>query len=179
MSENNIWHGTTIVLIRKDNDVVVAGDGQVSMGNTIIKKTATKVRKIEKRNVIAGFAGSTADALTLFERLEAKLEKHAGNLTRAAVELAKDWRTDKYLRRLEALMAVGDKEKSFIISGTGDVLEPEDDIIAIGSGGNFALAAAKVLMDTKLSAEEIAKKSIEVASEICVFTNNNIKIEKI
>ena len=179
MSENNIWHGTTIILIRKDNDVVVAGDGQVSMGNTIIKKTATKVRKIEKRNVIAGFAGSTADALTLFERLEAKLEKHAGNLTRAAVELAKDWRTDKYLRRLEALMAIGDREKSFIISGTGDVLEPEDDIIAIGSGGNFALAAAKVLMDTKLSAEEIAKKSIEVASEICVFTNNNIKIEKI
>ena len=179
MSENNIWHGTTIVLIRKDNDVVVAGDGQVSMGNTIIKKTATKVRKIEKRNVIAGFAGSTADALTLFERLEAKLEKHAGNLTRAAVELAKDWRTDKYLRRLEALMAIGDKEKSFIISGTGDVLAPEDNIIAIGSGGNFALAAARVLMDTKLSAEEIAKKSIEVASEICVFTNNNIKIEKI
>ena len=179
MSENNIWHGTTIVLIRKDNDVVVAGDGQVSMGNTIIKKTATKVRKIEKRNVIAGFAGSTADALTLFERLEAKLEKHAGNLTRAAVELAKDWRTDKYLRRLEALMAIADREKSFIISGTGDVLEPEDDIIAIGSGGNFALAAARVLMDTKLSAEEIAKKSIEVASEICVFTNNNIKIEKI
>ena len=179
MSENNIWHGTTIVLIRKDNEVVVAGDGQVSMGNTIIKKTATKVRKIEKRNVIAGFAGSTADALTLFERLEAKLEKHAGNLTRAAVELAKDWRTDKYLRRLEALMAIGDKEKSFIISGTGDVLEPEDNIIAIGSGGNFALAAARVLMDTKLSAEEIAKKSIEVASEICVFTNNNIKIEKI
>ena len=179
MSENNIWHGTTIVLIRKDNDVVVAGDGQVSMGNTIIKKTATKVRKIEKRNVIAGFAGSTADALTLFERLEAKLEKHAGNLTRAAVELAKDWRTDKYLRRLEALMAIGDKEKSFIVSGTGDVLEPEDNIIAIGSGGNFALAAARVLMDTKLSAEEIAKKSIEVASEICVFTNNNIKIEKI
>jgi len=179
MSENNTWHGTTIVLIRKDNDVVVAGDGQVSMGNTIIKKSATKVRKIEKRNVIAGFAGSTADALTLFERLEAKLEKHAGNLTRAAVELAKDWRTDKYLRRLEALMAIGDKEKSFIISGTGDVLEPEDNIIAIGSGGNFALAAARVLMDTKLSAEEIAKKSIEVASEICVFTNNNIKIEKI
>lgn len=179
MSENNIWHGTTIVLIRKDNDVVVAGDGQVSIGNTIIKKTATKVRKIEKRNVIAGFAGSTADALTLFERLEAKLEKHAGNLTRAAVELAKDWRTDKYLRRLEALMAIGDKEKSFIISGTGDVLEPEDNIIAIGSGGNFALAAARVLIDTKLSAEEIAKKSIEVASEICVFTNNNIKIEKI
>ena len=179
MSENVIWHGTTIILVRKNNEVVVAGDGQVSMGNTIIKSTATKVRKIEKRNVIAGFAGSTADALTLFERLEAILEKHAGNLTRAAVELAKDWRTDKYLRRLEALMAIGDKEKSFIISGTGDVLEPEDDVIGIGSGGNYALAAAKVLMETDLSAEEVARKAIKVASEICVFTNNNVKIEKI
>ena len=179
MSENVIWHGTTIILVRKKNEVVVAGDGQVSMGNTIIKSTATKVRKIDKRNVIAGFAGSTADALTLFERLEAKLEKHAGNLTRAAVELAKDWRTDKYLRRLEALMAIGDKEKSFIISGTGDVLEPEDDVIGIGSGGNYALAAAKVLMETDLSAEEVARKAIKVASEICVFTNNNVKIEKI
>ncbi len=170
---------TTIVLVRKNNDVVVASDGQVSMGNTVIKSNANKVRKIEKRNVIAGFAGSTADALTLFERLEAKLEKHAGNLTRAAVELAKDWRTDKYLRRLEALMAIGDKEKSFIISGTGDVLEPEGDIIGIGSGGNYALAAAKVLMDTELKAEEIAKKAIQVAADICVFTNNNIKVEKI
>ena len=170
---------TTIVLVRKDNNVVVASDGQVSMGNTVIKRTANKVRKIEKRNVIAGFAGSTADALTLFERLEAKLEKHAGNLTRAAVELAKDWRTDKYLRRLEALMAVADKEKSFIISGTGDVLEPEDGIIGIGSGGNYALAAAKVLMETNMSAEEIAKKSLKVASEICVFTNNNITTEKV
>ena len=170
---------TTIVLVRKNNDVVVASDGQVSMGNTIIKSTANKVRRIEKRNVIAGFAGSTADALTLFERLEAKLEKHAGNLTRASVELAKDWRTDKYLRRLEALMAIGDKEKSFIISGTGDVLEPEGDVIGIGSGGNYALAAAKVLIETKMTAEEIAKKSIKVASEICVYTNNNITIEKI
>ncbi len=170
---------TTIVLVRKNKDVVVASDGQVSMGNTVIKSTANKVRKIEKRNVIAGFAGSTADALTLFERLEAKLEKHAGNLTRASVELAKDWRTDKYLRRLEALMAVGDKEKSFIISGTGDVLEPEGDVIGIGSGGNYALAAAKVLMETESSAEEIAKKAIKVASEICVFTNNNINIQKI
>ena len=170
---------TTIVLVRKNNDVVVASDGQVSMGNTVIKSNANKVRKIEKRNVIAGFAGSTADALTLFERLEAKLEKHAGNLTRAAVELAKDWRTDKYLRRLEALMAIGDKEKSFIISGTGDVLEPEGDVIGIGSGGNYALAAAKVLMDTELKADEIAKKAIQVAADICVFTNNNIKIEKI
>ena len=170
---------TTIVLVRKKNDVVVASDGQVSMGNTVIKSNANKVRKIEKRNVIAGFAGSTADALTLFERLEAKLEKHAGNLTRAAVELAKDWRTDKYLRRLEALMAIGDKEKSFIISGTGDVLEPEGDVIGIGSGGNYALAAAKVLMDTELNAEEVAIKAIKVAADICVFTNDNIRIEKI
>ena len=170
---------TTIVLVRKDNNVVVASDGQVSMGNTVIKRTANKVRKIEKRNVIAGFAGSTADALTLFERLEAKLEKHAGNLSRAAVELAKDWRSDKYLRRLEALMAVADKEKSFIISGTGDVLEPEDGIIGIGSGGNYALAAAKVLMETDMKAEDIAKKAIKVASEICVFTNNNITMEKL
>ena len=144
---------TTIVLVRKNKDVVVASDGQVSMGNTVIKITANKVRKIEKINVIAGFAGSTADAL--------------------------DWRTDKYLRRLEALMAIGDKEKSFIISGTGDVLEPEGDVIGIGSGGNYALASAKVLMDTDLSAEEIAKKAIKVASEICVFTNNNITVEKI
>ena len=170
---------TTIALVRKKNQVVVASDGQVSMGNTVIKKTANKVRKIEKRNVIAGFAGSTADALTLFERLESKLEKHAGNLARAAVELAKDWRTDKYLRRLEALMAVADKEKSFIISGTGDVLEPEGDVIGIGSGGNYALAAAKVLMSSDLSAEEIAKRAVETAAEICVFTNNNISIEKI
>tara|TARA_Y100001970_G_C13781718_1_gene625711 strand:- start:112 stop:627 length:516 start_codon:yes stop_codon:yes gene_type:complete len=170
---------TTIALVRKNNEVVVASDGQVSMGNTVIKKTANKVRKIEKRNVIAGFAGSTADALTLFERLESKLEKHAGNLSRSAVELAKDWRTDKYLRRLEALMAVADKEKSFIISGTGDVLEPEGDVIGIGSGGNYALAAAKVLMNSEMSAEEIAKKAVETASEICVFTNNNISSEKI
>ena len=179
MSTNQNWHGTTIVLIRKGNPTIVAGDGQVSLGNTVLKSKAKKVRKIEKRNVIAGFAGSTADALTLFERLEAKLEKHAGNLTRAAVELAKDWRTDKYLRRLEALMAVADKEKSFIISGTGDVLEPEDGIIGIGSGGNYALAAAKVLMDSDMSAEEIAKKSLKVASEICVFTNGNVTTEKV
>ena len=179
MSTDKTWHGTTIVLIRKGSQTIVAGDGQVSLGNTVLKSKAKKVRKIEKRNVIAGFAGSTADALTLFERLEAKLEKHAGNLTRAAVELAKDWRTDKYLRRLEALMAVADKEKSFIISGTGDVLEPEDGIIGIGSGGNYALAAAKVLMDSDMSAEEIAKKSLKVASEICVFTNGNVTMEKV
>ena len=170
---------TTIVLVRKNNEVVVAGDGQVSMGNTVVKSTASKVRKIEKRDVVAGFAGSTADALTLFERLEGKLEKHAGNLSRAAVELAKDWRTDKYLRRLEALMAVGDKSNSYIISGTGDVLEPEGDIIGIGSGGNYALAAGKVLIENNISAEEIAKKAIKVAADICVFTNESIKVEKI
>jgi ATP-dependent HslUV protease subunit HslV len=179
-NNNNSWHGTTIVLVRRDKEVVVAGDGQVSIGNTVMKSTAKKVRKIEDRGVIAGFAGSTADAFTLFERLEEKLEKHGGQLTRSAVELAKDWRTDKYLRRLEALMAVADKDKSFIISGNGDVLEPEHGIIAIGSGGNYALAAARVLLEeTNKSAEEIARKSIQIASEICVFTNNNITIEKL
>ena len=157
----------------------MAGDGQVSMGNTVVKSTASKVRKIEKRDVVAGFAGSTADALTLFERLEGKLEKHAGNLSRAAVELAKDWRTDKYLRRLEALMAVGDKNNSYIISGTGDGLEPEGDVIGIGSGGNYAFAAGKVLMESNISAEEVAKKAIKVAADICVFTNENVKVEKI
>jgi ATP-dependent HslUV protease subunit HslV len=178
--DNNNWHGTTIVLVRKGKEVVVAGDGQVSIGNTVMKRTAKKVRKIEDRGVIAGFAGSTADAFTLFERLEEKLEKHGGQLTRAAVELAKDWRTDKFLRRLEALMAVADKDKSFIISGNGDVLEPEHGVIAIGSGGNYALAAARVLLEeTNKSAEEIARRSIEIASEICVFTNNNITIEKL
>ena len=171
---------TTIVLIRKNNEVVVAGDGQVSMGNTVIKSTAAKVRKIEKRNVIAGFAGSTADALTLFERLEAKLEKHAGNLTRAAVELAKDWRTDKYLRRLEAMMAVADKKVSLIVSGTGDVIEPEDSLIGIGSGGPFALAAARALVDQeKLSAEDVAKKAMGIAAEICIYTNSHLTIEKL
>ena len=173
------WHGTTIVLLRKGGETIVAGDGQVSLGNTVLKSKAKKVRKIESRGVIAGFAGSTADALTLFERLEAKLEKHAGNLQRAAVELAKDWRTDKYLRRLEALMAVGDKNNSYIISGTGDVLEPEGDVIGIGSGGNYALAAGKVLMESNISAEEVAKKAIKVAADICVFTNENVKVEKI
>ena len=173
------WHGTTIVLIRKNKDVVVAGDGQVSIGNTVMKSTAKKVRKIEKGDVIAGFAGSTADAFTLFERLESKLEKHGGQLTRAAVELAKDWRTDKYLRRLEALMAVADKDNSFIITGNGDVLEPEHGIIAIGSGGNYALAAARAMIDSEKSAEEIAKKSIEIAADICVFTNHNITTEKL
>jgi ATP-dependent HslUV protease subunit HslV len=160
--------------------VVSAGDGQVSIGNTVMKSTAKKVRKIEKRNIIAGFAGSTADAFTLFERLESKLEKHGGQLTRAAVELAKDWRSDKYLRRLEALMLVADKDKSFVITGQGDVLEPEYGVVAIGSGGNYALAAARAMIDDKTkTAEEIAKRSIEIASDICVFTNNNITIEKL
>jgi len=177
---NNSWHGTTIALIRKDGDVVIAGDGQVSIGNTVMKSTAKKVRKIEKRNIIAGFAGSTADAFTLFERLESKLEKHGGQLTRAAVELAKDWRSDKYLRRLEALMLVADKDKSFVITGQGDVLEPEYGVVAIGSGGNYALAAARAMIDDKTkTAEEIAIRSIEIASDICVFTNNNITIEKL
>ena len=171
---------TTIVGIRKNNEVVIAGDGQASFGNTVIKSTVKKVRRLGiNQSIIAGFAGSTADALTLFERLEGKLEKHAGNLSRAAVELAKDWRTDKYLRRLEALMAVGDKNNSYIISGTGDVLEPEGDVIGIGSGGNYALAAGKVLMEGDMSAEEVAKKAIKVAADICVFTNDNVKIEKI
>lgn len=178
--DNNSWHGTTIALIRKDGEVVIAGDGQVSIGNTVMKSTAKKVRKIEKRNIIAGFAGSTADAFTLFERLESKLEKHGGQLTRAAVELAKDWRSDKYLRRLEALMLVADKDKSFVITGQGDVLEPEYGVVAIGSGGNYALAAARAMIDDKTkTAEEIAKRSIEIASDICVFTNNNITIEKL
>ena len=178
--KNNIIKSTTIIGIRKDSQIVIAGDGQASLGNTVMKANVKKVRRLGLNNaVIAGFAGSTADALTLFERLEAKLEKHAGNLTRAAVELAKDWRTDKYLRRLEALMAVGDKNNSYIISGTGDVLEPEGDVIGIGSGGNYALAAGKVLMEGDMSAEEVAKKAIKVASDICVFTNENVKVEKI
>ena len=170
---------TTIVLVRKNNEVVVAGDGQVSMGNTVVKSTASKVRKIEKRDVVAGFAGSTADALTLFERLEGKLEKHAGNLSRAAVELAKDWRLDRYLRRLEAMMLVADNDCSFVLTGNGDVLEPEDGVIAIGSGGNYALAAAKALFNTDISAQEIAEKSMKIASQICVYTNDNLIIESI
>ena len=181
MNEQNnpSWHGTTIISVRKDNQVVIAGDGQVSLGNTVIKGSAQKVRRIGDGSVIAGFAGATADAFTLFERLESKLEKHPNQLTRAAVELAKEWRTDKYLRRLEALLTVADANVSLLITGQGDVLEPENDITGIGSGGNYALSAARALIDTDLSAEEIAKKSIQVASEICVFTNNNVKTEKV
>ena len=181
MNEQNnpSWHGTTIISVRKDNQVVIAGDGQVSLGNTVIKGSAQKVRRIGGGSVIAGFAGATADAFTLFERLESKLEKHPNQLTRAAVELAKEWRTDKYLRRLEALLTVADANVSLLITGQGDVLEPENNITGIGSGGNYALSAARALIDTDLSAEEIAKKSIQIAAEICVFTNSNITIEKI
>ena len=173
------WHGTTIISVRKGNQVVIAGDGQVSLGNTVIKSTAQKVRKIGSSGVIAGFAGATADAFTLFERLEEKLEKHPKQLTRACVELAKDWRTDKYLRRLEALLTVADTNSSLLITGMGDVLEPEGNIIGIGSGGNYALSAARALADTDLDAEQIALKSLKIASEICVFTNNNVTMEKI
>ena len=173
------WHGTTIISVRKGNQVVIAGDGQVSLGNTVIKSTAQKVRKLANSNVIAGFAGATADAFTLFERLEEKLDKHPNQLTRACVELAKDWRTDKYLRRLEALLTVADSNTSLLITGMGDVLEPEGNIIGIGSGGNYALAAARALSDTDSTAEDIARKSIKIASDICVFTNNNLTVEKI
>ena len=175
----NSWRGTTIISVRKGSEVAIAGDGQVSLGNTVIKGTAQKVRKLGDGSVIAGFAGATADAFTLFERLEAKLEKHPKQLTRACVELAKDWRTDKYLRRLEALLTVADSSTSLLITGMGDVLDPEGSIIGIGSGGNFALSAAKALIDTDMSAEEIAMKSIQIAAEICVFTNNNITLEKL
>ena len=174
------WHATTILSVRKDGQVVMAGDGQVSMGQTIVKGNARKVRRIGNGQIIAGFAGATADAFTLFERLEAKLERHPGQLLRAAIELAKDWRTDRYLRKLEALMAVADKDVSLLLSGTGDVLEPEGGIIAIGSGGNYALSAARALIDVDgLDAEAIARKSMKIAADICVYTNHNIVIEKL
>ncbi len=174
------WRGTTILSVRKNGKVVVAGDGQVSMGHTILKSNARKVRRLGKNNeIIAGFAGATADAFTLFERLEAKLEAHPGQLTRACVELAKDWRTDKYLRRLEALMAVCNAETSLILTGTGDVVEPQDGIIGIGSGGNYALAAARALIDLDLTAHHIAERAMQVAADICVYTNNNILIEEL
>ena len=175
------WHGTTILSVRKNGVVVVAGDGQVSLGQTVIKSNARKVRRIGTDNdVIVGFAGATADAFTLFERLEGKLEKHPGNLTRACVELAKDWRTDRYLRRLEAMMAVANEEVSLILTGTGDVLEPEDGIIAIGSGGNYALSAARALIDRDdMEAEDIARKAMAIAAQICVYTNESVTIESI
>ena len=181
MTENNMtWHGTTILSVRKNSEVVVAGDGQVTFGNTVIKGRANKVRRLSSGSVIAGFAGATADAFTLFERLEAKLEQHPQQLTRACVELAKDWRTDRYLRRLEAMMAVADADHSLILSGNGDVLEPEDGLIGIGSGGPFALSAARALItETSVSAEQVALRSMKIAAEMCIYTNENITIEKI
>jgi ATP-dependent HslUV protease subunit HslV len=178
MSEQ-VWHGTTILSVRKGGQVVIAGDGQVSLGNTVIKSNAKKVRRIGKGDVIAGFAGATADAFALFERLEAKLETYPGNLARACVELAKDWRTDRYLRRLEAMMAVADRNSSLVMSGTGDVLEPEDGLIGIGSGGAYALAAARALAGSDLPAEEIARRAMKIAAGICVFTNENITVESL
>lgn len=174
------WHGTTILSVRKGGTVVIAGDGQVTLGQTVIKANARKVRRLGGGDIIAGFAGATADAFTLFERLEGKLEQHPGQLMRACVELAKDWRTDRYLRRLEAMMAVADKEISLVLTGTGDVLEPEDSLIAIGSGGNYALAAARALIDMDdLDAEAVAKKAMTIAADICVYTNNSLTLEKI
>jgi len=172
------FEGTTIVSVRRGNTVVLGGDGQVTLGNTIMKANANKVRRLYHDRVLAGFAGGTADAFTLFERFEGKLEKHSGHLTRAAVELAKDWRTDRMLRRLEALLAVADKTSSLIISGNGDVIEPEDSVIAIGSGGPFAQAAARALMEhSELDAETIVKSSLNIAASICIYTNTNITIE--
>jgi ATP-dependent HslUV protease subunit HslV len=171
------WHGTTILCVRKDGNVVIAGDGQVTMGQSIIKSNARKLRRLGNGKVIAGFAGATADAFALFERLEAKLEQHPGQLSRACVELAKDWRTDRYLRRLEAMMAVADRAVSLILSGTGDVLEPEDGLIGIGSGGGYALAAARALIEQPLDAEAIARKALAIAAQICVYTNDKVTIE--
>lgn len=173
------WHGTTIIGVKLGGKTVIAGDGQVSMGNTVMKPNAKKVRRLGDGSVIAGFAGATADAFTLFERLEKKLEQHRGQLMRAAVELAKDWRTDKYLRNLEALMIVADKDVLLILTGNGDVLEPEHGIAAIGSGGNYALSAAKALVDYEQDAEKIARRAMAVAAEVCVFTNDRVTVETI
>ncbi len=179
-TENQGWHGTTVLSVRKGAQVVIAGDGQVTLGNTVIKANARKVRRRGKGGVIAGFAGATADSLTLFERLEAKLETYPGQLTRACVELAKDWRTDRYLRRLEAMMAVADASVSLVLTGTGDVLEPEDGLIGIGSGGPFALAAARALIDRDdMEAEAVARKALEIAAGICIYTNENVVLESI
>lgn len=180
MSEPATWHGTTILSVRKGDTVVIAGDGQVSLGQTVIKANARKVRRLGDGSVIGGFAGATADAFTLFERLEAKLEQHPGQLTRACVELAKDWRTDRYLRRLEAMMAVADSTVSLTLTGNGDVLEPEDGLIGIGSGGPYALSAARALIGaTEMDAEEIAARAMKIAADICVYTNENVVIEKL
>ena len=181
LTRSTSHHGTTILCLKKGKDVVIAADGQVSLGNHIVKATAKKLRTLSGNKIVAGFAGSTADAFTLFERLEAKLDKYSNQLLRSAVELAKDWRTDKYLRKLEAMLIVADKDNILIVTGNGDVIEPEDNIAAIGSGGFFALAAAKALMsiDTKMTAEEIALKSMNIAADVCVFSNHNIITEKV
>lgn len=171
------FRGTTICSVRKGNKVVMGGDGQVTLGNTVMKSNARKVRRLYKNTVIAGFAGATADAFTLFERFEGKLEKHSGHLVRAAVEMAKDWRTDRALRRLEALLAIADKNDSLLISGTGDVIEPEHGLIAIGSGGPFAQAAALAMLDSDLDAEQITRKALGIAADICIYTNHNLTIE--
>jgi ATP-dependent HslUV protease subunit HslV len=176
MSEIKL-HGTTILSVRKDGKVAIASDGQISFGSTVLKSTAKKIRSMNNGTILAGFAGSTADALTLFERLEAKLEKHPGHLSRACVELAKDWRTDKYLRRLEAMLIVVSMKETLILSGNGDVIDPEDGVAAIGSGGNFALSAARALMDSDLSAEDIVRKSMKIAADICIYSNNNLTLE--
>ena len=173
----DVWHATTILTVRKDGKVVIAGDGQVTLGQTIIKGNAKKVRRVGNGNVIAGFAGATADAFTLFERLEAKLERFPDQLKRACVELAKDWRTDRYLRHLEAMMIVADADESLVLTGKGDVLEPDDNVMGIGSGGNFALAAARALLDSDLDAEAIARKAMAIAADICVYTNKEVVIE--
>lgn len=173
------WHGTTIIGVRKNGKTVIAGDGQVSMGNTVMKPNARKVRRIGEGKVVAGFAGATADAFTLFERLEKKLEQYNGQLLRAAVELTKDWRTDKYLRNLEALMIVADQDNLLVLTGNGDVLEPEAGITAIGSGGNYALAAARAIDAYEEDAETIARKAMQVAADICVFTNGNVTVETV
>lgn len=179
-SNTQTIYGTTILSVRKNGKVVIAGDGQVSLGPTVMKGNARKVRRLSDESVIVGFAGATADAFTLLERLEDKLEQHPGQLTRACVELAKDWRTDRYLRKLEAMMAVADKDVSLILSGTGDVIEPEDGLIGIGSGGPYALSAARALIDLdKMSAEDIARKAMGIAAGICVYTNDNIIIESL
>lgn len=178
-SKNPSWRGTTVLSVRKNGQVVIAADGQVTIGSTVVKSNAKKLRRLADGKVIAGFAGATADAFALFERLEAKLEQHPGQLTRACVELAKDWRTDKYLRRLEAMMAVSDEKVSLILTGMGDVLEPEDGLIGIGSGGNYALSAARALIDQDLTAEEIALKSLKIAADICIYSNANIIMEKL
>ncbi len=173
------WHGTTILAVRKDGKTVIGGDGQVSMGPTIVKGNARKVRTLAGGKVLSGFAGATADAFTLIERLEAKLEQYPEQLARACVDLAKDWRTDRYLRRLEAMLIVADKDAIFTVTGVGDVLEPEYGVAAIGSGGNYALAAARALMDSGLSAEEIVRKAMGIAAEICVYTNNSLVVESL